>query len=407
MAITLDGTTGITQAGVTGATILPVGTTAQRPASPAAGMVRFNTDLGNLEFRSATSWLPVYKFSSIVSVAGNILEGAETTLTLTVLDAASTIDVVFSASGSEVARVTDAAVSAGVATATVPSAVYNLALGTVVAISIESDGAASSNSVNKTVAALPTGGTVTTYDGYRVHTFNASGTFATNGFSGNVQYIVVAGGAGGGGRGARWAGGGGGGGLRASIAGYNSGGGAAAESSFAVTASTNYTVTVGAGGTGSPGSDIPGGTGGTSAFDSITTVGGGGGGGYGGNSGGSGGGGVNGNSAGGFSENGGAGTAGQGFRGGGSFDNGAGGGGGGSAAVGSPSNAGAGVGYPIYSASLTYLAGGGSTTNAGAPNGGSGTLTAGAANSGAGGGAGFSTSGRNGGSGVVIVRYQI
>jgi len=379
---------------------LPVGTTAQRPASPAAGMARFNTDLGNLEFRSATGWLPVYRFSSIVSIAGSILEGTETTLTLTVEDTASTIDVVFSASGSEVARVSDAAVSAGVATATVPSSVYNLALGTVVAISIESGGGASTNSVNKTVAALPTGGTVTTYDGYRVHTFNASGTFAANGFSGNVEYIVVAGGAGSGARGSRWAGGGGGGGLRASIAGYNSGGGVAAESSFAVTASTNYTVTVGAGGTGSPSGEAPGGSGGTSAFDSITTVGGGGGGGYGGNSGGSGGGGVNG-------VGGGSGTAGQGFSGGGSQDNGAGGGGGGSAAAGGLSSAGAGVGYPIYSASLTYLAGGGSTTNAGAPNGGSGTLTAGAANSGAGGGAGYSTLGRNGGSGVVIVRYQI
>jgi len=36
---------------------LPSGTTAQRPASPAAGMVRFNTSLGYAEVYNGSSWV--------------------------------------------------------------------------------------------------------------------------------------------------------------------------------------------------------------------------------------------------------------------------------------------------------------------------------------------------------------
>lgn len=43
---------------VTTATILPRGTTAQRPSSPKNGMIRYNTDLSKVEFYSAytSSW---------------------------------------------------------------------------------------------------------------------------------------------------------------------------------------------------------------------------------------------------------------------------------------------------------------------------------------------------------------
>jgi hypothetical protein len=40
----------------TGANVMPVGTTAQRPASPAAGMYRLNTDTGLLENYTGTEW---------------------------------------------------------------------------------------------------------------------------------------------------------------------------------------------------------------------------------------------------------------------------------------------------------------------------------------------------------------
>ena len=41
----------------TGFLRLPSGTTAQRPASPVAGMVRFNTTLGYAEVYTGTQWI--------------------------------------------------------------------------------------------------------------------------------------------------------------------------------------------------------------------------------------------------------------------------------------------------------------------------------------------------------------
>ena len=40
----------------TGGLYLPVGTTAQRPASPATGQMRFNTTTGGVETYNGTSW---------------------------------------------------------------------------------------------------------------------------------------------------------------------------------------------------------------------------------------------------------------------------------------------------------------------------------------------------------------
>ncbi len=46
----------------TGYFTMPVGTTAQRPANPTNGMMRFNTTLGYIEWYSTTanSWWPIY-----------------------------------------------------------------------------------------------------------------------------------------------------------------------------------------------------------------------------------------------------------------------------------------------------------------------------------------------------------
>ena len=41
----------------TGYLQVPVGTTAQRPASPSIGMWRFNTTLGYLEVYNGTDWV--------------------------------------------------------------------------------------------------------------------------------------------------------------------------------------------------------------------------------------------------------------------------------------------------------------------------------------------------------------
>ena len=42
---------------------LPEGPTSQRPASPTAGMMRFNTDITLLEYYDGTNWRPVTGYS--------------------------------------------------------------------------------------------------------------------------------------------------------------------------------------------------------------------------------------------------------------------------------------------------------------------------------------------------------
>ncbi|MFH1028178.1 MAG: hypothetical protein V1791_09255, partial [Pseudomonadota bacterium] len=97
----------------------------------------------------------------------------------------------------------------------------------------------------------PTGGTITTEGGYRIHTFLSSGTFEVSSGSLTCDVLVVAGGGGGG---TEIGGGGGAGGLV-----YTSG--------YVIATSSN-TVTVGAGGAAFA-------SGNNSVFGSITAIGGG------------------------------------------------------------------------------------------------------------------------------------
>lgn len=46
-----------TGAGTTGALRVPPGTTAQRPGSPTAGMLRFNTTTSKMEYYNGTAWV--------------------------------------------------------------------------------------------------------------------------------------------------------------------------------------------------------------------------------------------------------------------------------------------------------------------------------------------------------------
>jgi len=55
MAVVFNGNVGAAQNTVR-STIIPIGTTAQRPASPEAGMIRFNTDENAVEFYDGTEW---------------------------------------------------------------------------------------------------------------------------------------------------------------------------------------------------------------------------------------------------------------------------------------------------------------------------------------------------------------
>ena len=256
--------------------------------------------------------------------------------------------------------------------------------------------------------------TVNTDADYKVHSFTSSGTFAVTG-SGDVEYLVVAGGGGG-------AHGGGGAGA----------GGYLTSTGHGVTAQS-YTITVGTGGTGSS-STANGGAGTASSFSTITSTGGGGGGkvNTAGQSGGSGGG-AGGN---GGASSGGSPTAGQGFIGGGTTGflapySGSGGGGAGakgdeapSAYVGSDGGAGlsssitgsavfysGGGGGGVYQANASNVGGAGGSSIGGAGCGtsgctaGNGTINTGSGGGGAEGSAGLGGTGGNGGSGIVIIRY--
>lgn len=263
-----------------------------------------------------------------------------------------------------------------------------------------------------TAGVSATGGTVTTVDGYNIHTFTSSGSFVVS-EPGTVEYLVVAGGGGG----------------------ASGGGGAGGYESGVFTAdATTYAVTVGAGGAG--GTNIAlGANGSASSVSAISCTGGGRGGvfsnsgtnaGSVGGSGGGGGGADGGRTIG----VGGAGTAGEGHAGGnGTATNtvNTGGGGGGAGAVGgvgvSGSNGGAGgTGRSsLISGSAVTRGGGGSgggslQTAGGAGGGGFGGASSspggpGTANTGGGGGGGGNTTGGmaggSGGSGVVIIRYPV
>ena len=141
-----------------------------------------------------------------------------------------------------------------------------------------------------------TGGTITTSGNDTIHTFTGPGTFAVTRLAdcaanNEVSYMVVAGGGGAGNRGGctgETGGGGGAGGFRETkspVTPYTASpldGQPSAPNRITVSV-TNYPITVGAGGNGSPGSATPGVTsntrnGNNSIFSTITATGGGGGG---------------------------------------------------------------------------------------------------------------------------------
>ena len=235
-----------------------------------------------------------------------------------------------------------------------------------------------------------------------------------------VDYLVVAGGGSGS---ASHGGGGGAGGLRTSY-GNTSGGGSSAETSLSLAAATNYTVTVGAGGSVPSPGGYNGNSGSNSVFSTITSAGGGWGEYY--NAGGAGSGGSGGGAS--YGHSGGSGTVGQGYAGGngGSSQHGGGGGGASQAGVSSTSTAGGnggnGLAVSITGTPVAFSGGGGGGVNAldngntrgsgGTGGGGSattGTGQSGTGNTGGGGAGGYYNSthyaGGSGGSGVVIVRY--
>ena len=416
----------------TGGLTMPAGTTAQRPGSPDTGESRFNSTTGSLEFYDGSGWVSTNLIPNISSISGTINDSYASNLVFAVTNNSDTVDVVFSEGGTAFHTVSGQSVSSGAFTLATPSQVYGQTGGDTISISIKNnDGTPSGNAVTKTVIAVPTGGTITTSGSYRYHTFNSSSNFVVpSGFAATAEYLLVAGG----------------GATRAGDHATGSGGGGAGgaiDSTVSLSAQT-YSIVIGAGGAGASGSGN-GNSGSNSTAFGSTANGGGRGAAYQGHasaSGGSGGGGS-------YSSTdlaGSAGTAGQGNAGGtgSGGDIRAGGGGGGKGAVGgnasgsgtSSAAGNGGVGINWKSLGTFYAGGGGGgvapwtvggkTAGAGGNGGGGaggrstsqiftkgadGTVNTGG---GAGGssingpsGSGDGHAGANGGSGVVIVRYQL
>ena len=398
-------------------------TTTQRNALSGAvnGQVILNTTTGVLEYYDGSAWSKVSAvLAKLNTVTGNIFVGLAQNLTLAgegFLASGLVVRFVQSADSID-SSVTVTPSSDTAATVAVPAAVYNnVTAGRVVTITVTNTDGSTSSPVNKTALALPSGGNISTSGGYRIHTFTSSGTFVNTIPSLSAEYLIVAGGGGGGGQ---TGGGGGAGGMRTGTS---------------TLSATSYSITVGAGGTKAPAQSSPprAGSGTDSVFNSITSIGGGGGGSYQGGSINSQSTGANGGSGGGgaaMSSPGGSGTSGQGNNGG-QGRNGTeydGGGGGGASQAGtsgdSGSHGGNGSASSITGSSVTYAGGGGGCGQGGNPVGSGGAGggadggndvqpgTAATANRGGGGGGsrdygGVGGGATNGGSGVVIVRYQL
>ncbi len=413
---------------------VPVGTTAQQPAAT-AGHIRYDSDKGVLTYADGNVWKKVSaEIPSLNSISGNIYAGATTTLTLSGDKFLSTNLVVnFLQTADNINQnVTVTPTSNTSASVAVPAAVYNnVTAGNSVQIQVTNSDSGISGTLSKTALSLPTGGTVTTVGGFRVHQINSTGNFVIpTGVSLTADYVIVAGGGGGGG----WGGGGGAGGV-------------IEVTSQAMTAGT-FQATIGGGGNGGTSAYTSGGAGNPSSFNGTTAIAGGYGGHHNGNAGGnggSGGGGGMGVPSGGA---GGSGTAGQGNNGGiggGQDSNGnwlRGGGGGGKAAAGinggsgsTAGNGGSGADYSTNYGNIGhggYLGGGGAGHvdargglsraiggQGGGGDGGSyhdtnGSLQLnggdGLANTGGGGGGGYGSGNMDtgvGGSGTVLIRYQL
>jgi len=378
-----------------------------------------NSTTGSLEFYDGESWIATNLIPTVNSVTGNIYADYGSTLTLNITNATDSVTVCFSEGGATIADVDSVTVTAGEASVSVPAAVYGQTAGDTIAVSIiNEDGTPSNNAISKTVAALPTGGTITTLGDYLIHTFTSSGSFVVqSGVTLTADYLIVAGGGGGG-----------------SHVGAGGGAGGLITGSGETIAAGSRSIVVGAGG--SVGTNANGSNGGASTLPGYYSADGGG---YGpgsgdvyrnGGNGGSGGGGQghNGSPNTGYATTGGSGISGQGYAGGrgSNYDMGCGGGGGSSAAGGDgdPSNGSGGNGGAgtLWNGETYAGGGGGSTANyqghaiqgLGAAGGGDGSFYAssdnhGLANRGSGGGGIHASSGAagNGGSGIVIIRYQL
>lgn len=365
------------------------GSTSTRPSSPAIGDTHYNGTLGRLEIYTSQGWMalnaPAVAPTSVTatdvgtsraynngsasvaftpSTSGGLplsytvtsspgsYTGTGSSSPITVSGQQSSTQYTYTVVASNDFGTATSSASSAVTATTVPEAptINSLTSGNAqVSVAFTAGATGGSAITGFTVTSSPgsytasgsssplivTGLTNDTEYAFTVTATNANGTsiasssLSTTPSSGvRVNFLVIAGGGAGG---TRHAGGGGAGGYRSSVSGESSGRGSSPESYFSAVPSTNYTVTVGAGGAtnGTNYSGVAGNPGSNSVFATITSLGGGFGAGNGiGGTGGSGGGGA--------FNNGGNGTANQGYDGGNFIDNSSypGGGGGGAGGAG-------------------------------------------------------------------------
>jgi hypothetical protein len=227
---------------------------------------------GDLWFDTANKAMKVYmedannfvtiasKAPTITSITGGIYVGTTSSLTISGSDFTDE-PVTVNFTGSGIAEdVTVTPINDNTISVSVPSGVYNsVSHGTVVDVKVVNSEGLSSGVSQKTAVALPSGGTITTSGGYRIHTFYNSGTF-TLPTTRSIDVFMIGGGGGGG----------------ASLAGGGGGGSAAVATNLSKSAAS-YAIVVGGGGAAGTSENSAAGNGGNSSAFGQTVTGGGGG----------------------------------------------------------------------------------------------------------------------------------
>jgi hypothetical protein len=391
------------------------GNTSARAATPTAGTLYYNTDIDSVQIYN-TEWNDIFTVPTLSAATGNLLVGNASTLTLTVVTPESTIDVEFRSGSTILATVTGVAVSSGSASVTVPSSVYNnITAGQSYTVRAKGEkGTRSLATQSLTATSVASGGTITIVGGYAFHEFLSSSTFTVpSGLSITNAEVVIVGGGGSGGTGSS--------GLGANNNGAAGGGGGVQHLTSQTLSVGSHSIVIGSGGSGVAPSNNAGNDGNSSSAFSSTA----------------GGGNNNSGLAGGAS-----GTPQSTGGGAGGSYSGGGGGGAGGVGTGGGSNVKKAGGAGILKSNFTswgaaaqasgsitatptangYFAGGGQGAGAGGSSsrasGGGGaagnntavnSLNAGVPNTGGGGAGGYAQTeySGNGGSGIVLIRYQV
>lgn len=176
-----------------------------QPSNPVAGDIWYDTSNRIMKFYDSNDslWKKISSEPCIVSsITGNIYDDIATTLTVAGTGFLSQNVTVNFTQASDAIDVDVVVTNNSPTTFTVdvPSTVYNnVTLGNVVSITVQNSDLNTSGAITKTVLGLPTGGTVNTVNGYRVHVFTSSNNFVIpSGYSNTYDALLVAGGGGGG-----------------------------------------------------------------------------------------------------------------------------------------------------------------------------------------------------------------